>query len=147
MKFDIEGRLPGLNEMIEAAKSHFGAYASMKQTYTDMVAWLAKKLPKYKYEQVNIIITWYEPNEKRDPDNIMAGQKFILDALVHAGVIPNDSQKYIAGIVHRFRVDKRRPRVEVEIIDATKIENFEGQEYGIEKQRVNNFDGGLQKQA
>src|SRR5690606_32143178 len=134
MKFDIEGRLPGLNEIIDAAKRGKGKYqpySMMKQTYTDMVAWLAKKLPKYKYEQVNIIITWYEPNEKRDPDNIMAGQKFILDALVHAGVIPNDSQKYIAGIVHRFRVDKRRPRVEVEIIDATKIENFEGQEYGI----------------
>jgi len=113
MKFDIEGRLPGLNEMIEAAKSHFGAYASMKQTYTDMVAWLAKKLPKY--QQVNITITWYEPNEKRDPDNIMAGQKFILDGLVMAGVIPNDSQRHIKGILHRFRVDGENPRVEVEI--------------------------------
>lgn len=93
-----------------------------------MVAWLAKKAGLPKYEKAYLIITWYEPNGRRDPDNVMAGQKFMLDALVHAGVIPNDSQKYIAGIVHRFRVDKQNPRVEVEIIDATKIENFEGQE-------------------
>lgn len=52
----------------------------------------------------------------RDPDNITGGQKFILDGLVRGGVIPDDSQKYIAGIIHRFRVDKRKPRVEVEII-------------------------------
>ena len=127
MKFDIEGRLPGLNEMIEAAKSHFGAYASMKQTYTDMVAWLAKKLPAY--EKVALIITWHEPDQRRDPDNIMAGQKFILDGLVAAGTIPNDSQKYVRGIMHRFEVDRQNPRVEVEIVDVEKCANaLDGQE-------------------
>ena len=122
MKFSIEGRLPGLNEMIEAAKSHFGAYASMKQTYTDMVAWLAKKLPKY--QQVSITITWYEPNEKRDPDNIMAGQKFILDGLVKAGTIPNDTRRYIKSITHIPELDRDNPRVEVEIVDIEKCANL-----------------------
>ena len=122
MKFSIEGRLPGLNEMIEAAKSHFGAYASMKQTYTDMVAWLAKKLPTYK--RVDLVITWHEPDQRRDPDNIMAGQKFILDGLVAAGTIPNDSQKYVRGIMHRFEVDRQTPRVEVEIVDIEKCANL-----------------------
>ena len=118
MIFKIPGRLPGLNEIIDAAKSHFGEYASMKETYTNMVGWLAKKLPTY--EKIALIITWYEPDRRRDPDNIMAGQKFILDGLVAAGTIPNDSQKYIQGIVHRFRVDKRNPRIEVEVVDAEK---------------------------
>jgi Holliday junction resolvase RusA-like endonuclease len=116
MKFDIEGRLPGLNEMIDAAKQGKGKYqpySMMKQTYTDMVAWLAKKLPKY--EQVNITITWYEPNEKRDPDNIMAGAKFILDGLVKAGTIPNDTRRYIKSITHIPELDRENPRVEVEI--------------------------------
>lgn len=118
MKFDIEGRLPGLNEMIAAAKKGKGKYqpySIMKQTYTDMVAWLAKMLPKY--QQVNIIITWYEPNEKRDPDNVMAGQKFILDGLVKAGTIPNDSRRYIKSITHIPELDRQNPRVEVEIIE------------------------------
>jgi Holliday junction resolvase RusA-like endonuclease len=128
MKFDIEGRLPGLNEIIEAAKSHYGAYAKMKQTYTDMVAWLAKKLPRF--EKVALVITWYEPDLRRDLDNIMAGQKFILDGMVQAGVIPDDSQKYILGIYHRFKVDRQNPRVEVEIVDMEKNEKpLEGQEW------------------
>jgi len=114
MVFEIPGRLPGLNEIIDAAKSHYGEYAKMKETYTNMVGWLAKKLPRY--EKVALIITWYEPDQRRDLDNIMAGQKFILDGLVAAGTIPNDSQKYISGIFHRFGVDRENPRVEVEII-------------------------------
>lgn len=129
MKLVIPGKLPGTNEIIDAAKGGRGRYqpyAQMKEEYTNLVAFLAKQLPHC--EKATLKITWYEPNRKRDPDNIMGGQKFILDGLVLAGIIPNDSQKYIAGIIHRFRVDKQNPRVEVEIIDATKIENFEGQE-------------------
>lgn len=128
MKFEIPGRLPGLNEIIDAAKRNPHEYARMKETCTAMVAWLATKLPEF--NKVVIIITWYEPDERRDPDNIMAGQKFILDGLVAAGTIPNDSQKYVRGIVHRFKVDRKNPRVEVEIVDVEKNEKaLEGQEW------------------
>jgi len=127
VKFEIPGRLPGLNEIVAAAKSHFGAYAKMKHEHTTAIAWIAKKLPTYK--RVALVITWYEPDRRRDPDNIMAGQKFILDGLVMAGVIPDDSQKHIQGIVHRFDTDKKNPRVEVEIIEAGKsLGKFPGQE-------------------
>lgn len=117
MKFDIPGRLPGTNEIIEAAKSHYAAYAKMKNTYTDMVAWLAKKLPKY--DHISLVITWYEPNAKRDIDNIASGAKFVLDGLVRAGTIPNDTQKHIKGITHQFEIDRQNPRVEVEILEVT----------------------------
>lgn len=130
MKFEIPGRLPGFNEIIEAAKSGKGKYqpyAQMKETYTNMAAWLAKRLPKF--EKVALIITWYEPNRHRDPDNIMAGQKFILDGLVVAGTIPNDNQRHIQGIIHRFAVDRKNPRIEVEIVDIKKCTKvLEGQE-------------------
>jgi Holliday junction resolvase RusA-like endonuclease len=129
VKLEIPGRLPGLNEIIDAAKQGKGKYqpyAMMKEHYTTMIAWLAKKLPKY--EKVGLLITWHEPDRRRDPDNITAGQKFILDGMVAAGTIPNDSQKHIKGIVHRFRVDRKAPRVEVEIIDTEKASGeFEGQ--------------------
>ena len=128
MTLTIPGRLPGLNEIIDAAKRNPHEYARMKETCTAMVAWLAKKLPSY--EKVALVITWYEPDHRRDPDNIMAGQKFILDGLVAAGTIPNDSQKYVRGIVHRFKVDRKNPRVEVEIVDMEKNEKpLEGQEW------------------
>lgn len=132
MKFEIPGRLPGLNDIIDAAKQGRGKYQpynDMKLEYTSAVAWLARKLPKY--EKIELVITWYEPDKRRDPDNIMAGQKFICDGLVQAGIIPDDSQRYIHGIVHKFRVDPENPRVKVEVIDVKKQKaagEFEGQE-------------------
>ena len=129
MKFEIPGRLPGLNEIIAAAKSHYAKYSTEKKEYTEEVAWLAKQARLPKFEKAYLVITWFEPDRRRDPDNIMAGQKFILDGMVAAGTIPNDSQKHIKGIVHRFRVDKRNPRVEVEIVDIEKqAKAIEGQE-------------------
>lgn len=42
MTLTIPGRLPGLNEIIAAAKSHFAKYSTEKKEYTEEVAWLAK---------------------------------------------------------------------------------------------------------
>jgi Holliday junction resolvase RusA-like endonuclease len=123
MQFEIPGRLPGTNEIIDAAKKkarNYKEYAMMKAENTELVAWLAKKLSKY--NRINLTITWYEPNEKRDPDNIMGGQKFILDGLVRAGTIPDDSRKYIGSITHRFETDRNNPRVEVEIEEVDRGE-------------------------
>lgn len=59
---------------------------------------------------------WYEPNRKRDKDNIAAvGRKIIQDALVEAGVIRNDGWNDIRGFSDEFYVDKNEPRIEVEI--------------------------------
>ena len=105
-----------MNEMIAAAKqgkNGYQPYAEMKQQYTDMVAWPAKMLPKYNC--IDIKITWHEPNAKRDPDNIMAAAKFILDGLSRTGTIPDDSQKYIHSVLHKIEVDPKNPRVEIEI--------------------------------
>lgn len=128
MKLEIPGRLPGLNEIIAAAKSHYAKYSTEKKEYTEEVAWLAKKAKLPRYEKSYLVITWHEPNSRRDPDNVMAGQKFILDGLVQAGVIPDDSQKYILGIYHRFMVDRKNPRIEVEIRGVKDSGALEGQE-------------------
>jgi Holliday junction resolvase RusA-like endonuclease len=116
MQIEVSGRFPGLNDMIDAAKKGKGKYqpyAIMKEQYTDIVAWTAKKLPKF--NKIDIVITWYEQNKKRDPDGIMGGQKFIFDGLVKAGVIPNDTQKYINSISHKFETDRLNPRVVIDI--------------------------------
>ena len=113
IKLVIPGALPGMNDIIDLAKKHWAKYADMKKTYTNMVHWLAKG--KGELQRVEIHIAWYEPNLKRDPDNISAGEKFILDGLVAAGVIPNDGQKQIAGITHTYLLDRKNPRVEVTV--------------------------------
>ena len=64
--------------------------------------------------------TWYEPNRRRDKDNICAGgRKVIQDALVKGGYLRNDGWKEIAGFSDEFRVDKSCPRIEVEIEEET----------------------------
>jgi len=117
MKFDIPGKLPGLNEMIKAAKMGKGKYQpynDLKRSYSDAIIYLAKKLPPH--DTVAITIKWYEPDSRRDIDNIAAGgTKFILDALVNAGTIKDDSQTYVKSISHEFFVDRENARVEVEI--------------------------------
>jgi len=65
---------------------------------------------------VKVHFDWYEPNMKRDPDNIRAGAKFILDALVEASILPKDSRKWVKGLSDAFPdPDAQNPRVEVQI--------------------------------
>lgn len=118
------GRLPGLNEIIDAAKQGKGKYqpyAIMKERYTNEIGWLAKKLPAY--NRVDITITWYEPNRRRDPDNVVGGTKFIMDGLVAGGAIKDDSQRYVNSILHNFEVDRENPRVEIEVQEAQHEQN------------------------
>ena len=120
MTITIKGRFPGMNEIIEAAKKHFHIYSDMKKNFTNIVAWSAKCYKPPDSYPVDIIITWYEPNLKRDYDNIMAGQKFILDGLVVAGVLKNDTQKYINSITNKLAVDRVNPRVEIILEEVEK---------------------------
>ena len=39
----------------------------------------------------------------------------ILDGLVTAGVLPDDTMKYIKSLHHTFIIDKVKPRIEVVI--------------------------------
>lgn len=65
---------------------------------------------------VRMKYTWYERNKRRDKDNISSfGRKIIQDGLVQAGVLPDDGWEYIDGFSDDFWVDKKNPRVEVEI--------------------------------
>jgi Holliday junction resolvase RusA-like endonuclease len=118
MKLIIPGRLPGLNDMTDAARRNRYESAKMKKEYTELVAWCAKRARLPRMERADLVVTWHEPNKRRDKDNIMAGQKFIWDGLVEAGVLPNDGWNQIGDITHRFRVDKANPRVEVELIEV-----------------------------
>lgn len=65
---------------------------------------------------VQLNITWYEPNDRKDIDNITFATKFIQDSLVRAGILEDDSRKYINQVNHSVFTDKENPRIEVEII-------------------------------
>lgn len=113
MKLTIPGELPDLNEIIKVSKIHYGAYSKLKKDNTNKVTWLAKQLPKM--DKIDLNITWYCKNRRKDKDNIAVGIKFILDGLVKAGTIKNDGWKQVNDFSHNFKVDKKNPRIEVEI--------------------------------
>ena len=110
-KFVIPGEMPGFNEIVAAAKAHYHKYNDMKRTNTELVSWVANKIPNKK--KIFLDITWIEKNRRRDPDNIAAAVKFIWDGLVEAGVIPNDGWNQNGGWKNNFEVDKDNPRIEV----------------------------------
>lgn len=119
--FTIGCRLPGLNEMLDAAKIRKGAwskYAEMKMVYGALCKDDIKRAKLTPYTgPVRIHFVWVEKNRKRDKDNVVAGQKFILDALVARQILTNDGWKQIASITHAWTVSKT-PGVHVVIEDA-----------------------------
>lgn len=92
----------------------------MKQDLQTQIGWEIKAA---KVEPVNgpvrIVYRWIEPNMNRDKDNISFGQKFVQDALVRMGILPDDGWKWVAEFEHQFSVDKRNPRVEIEIVEVS----------------------------
>ena len=119
-KLIIPGELPGLNEIIAISKEHWAKYAEEKHNRTEEIAYLTRSQIKKKYKKVDLTFTWYCKNRKRDKDNIIAGQKFILDGIVAAGVIENDGWRQVGNILHYFEVDNKNPRVEILIEEVGK---------------------------
>lgn len=121
MKLIIPCQLPGLNDYIGALDKSRHTGAALKKTAQRTVEWCAKaQLQKFRPKgQVWMKYTWYEPNKRRDKDNISSfGRKVIQDGLVKAGVLGNDGWKHIYGFSDHFQVDEKHPRVEVEIIET-----------------------------
>ncbi len=122
-RFWVPGPLPGLNEIVDAAKGCGGkgyGYAAMKRAWTEkvMLHALAAKVPKG-LRRVRLSMTWHEPANSngvsRDPDNIEAGQKFVWDGLVKAKIIPNDKRANNAGTTHAHAIGPV-PGVEVTVV-------------------------------
>ena len=105
----------------------------MKKNWTAAVKYHALKacykIPMPTFRQIFVTLTWYEPDRRRDPDNIAAAIKFVLDGMVNVGLIPNDGWKNIAGIEHRFAVDKNSPGVRVNITEAIQKLTMAGETY------------------
>lgn len=118
-KLVIPLTFPGLNDYINAERSHRQKAAKMKKRYQDavMLCIRSQRLPTFD-GPVCMYYTWVEKDRRRDKDNIAAfGRKVIQDALVKAGVLKNDGWANIAGFSDAFSVGKDRPRVEVILVD------------------------------
>ena len=118
--FTIPGRLEGLNAYTNAQRTNPFVGAKMKKEQTRLIALSddvrnAVPIPDDAYP-VTVKIDWYEPNKRRDPDNIVSAKKYILDGLQEAGIIRNDGWSEIGGFTEMVYLSKDNPRVEITLI-------------------------------
>ena len=120
-RFVIYGKLPGLNDYTRANRGNKYLANKIKQDIQKNICKYIvfgvsmKDLEKVDRYPIGLKIKWYEPNNRRDIDNITFGTKFILDSMVCMGIIEDDSRKYVDSIEHVVYTDKENPRIEVEI--------------------------------
>ena len=115
--FTIYGRLDGLNQYVNACRSNKYQGAKAKTKNERLIkAHIDDQLTGIQFKRpVSILFRWYEPNRKRDLDNVCSAKKFIQDALVKMGVLEGDGWRHIAGFTDEFYIDKDNPRIEVTI--------------------------------
>ena len=128
--FIIDEKMPSLNEYINICRKNKYCAAKFKSYIETLIC---KYINKYKKNKLlrpveykcTIHFTWHENTQKRDVDNIQFGQKFILDAMQKAGIIKNDSRKYVGQTYHTILNDSDKTYVEVEIREVNNDERTE----------------------
>lgn len=91
IKLVIARKLPGLNQVLHAAKKE------QTQMKREITAYVVRQLnvqncvPDNPYKHIRINATFYETQEGRDPDNLLIAFKYINDALICAGMIDDDA--------------------------------------------------------
>lgn len=112
--------LPGMNEYIGAERRNRHRAAKMKrEAQLAVVLALKHQIKRPLKEPVTMHYTWVEKDHRRDKDNISGfGRKVIQDAFVDMKLLRNDGWPNIEGFTDSFQIDKKRPRVEIEIEEA-----------------------------
>lgn len=114
--FFIDTVLPGANDVL---RIHHHAYSRMKRDYGMLVRVAIRRAQLKRMAWADITFTWREKpaaiNKRRDPDNIRAAAKFILDALVHEQILEDDSLRFVVGLRDRYESDSPQPGVWVEL--------------------------------
>ena len=113
----IDGQLPNLNDYTLACRGYRLAGAKMKKSAEWTISvYIRRQLKDVAFKNpVRLSFRWYEPNKRRDLDNVCFAKKFILDAMVSSGTIVADGWKGVVGFTDEFFIDKQHPRIEVDI--------------------------------
>lgn len=102
----IGQKLPSLNEYVSKNRAHPQVGARFKREADETIRmWVNACVAQGDLHPISspceIVIDFYEGNNRRDVDNVQSATKYILDALQEAGILPNDNQKWVKQIFHR----------------------------------------------
>ena len=112
----------GLNEYVNACRGHWSKGNAIKREQTELVeAYATKARLKPRDGPIEVGISWIEGKARggklRDVDNIAFAAKFVLDALVETGIIPDDNPRYVRNVYHHFTFNADEPRIEVVLME------------------------------
>jgi Holliday junction resolvase RusA-like endonuclease len=93
--YEVRGKLATLNDHDKANRANRFVGAKMKKDMTDLVTY--QLLGKVKITEPCTVSFHWLYSGKHDYDNIRFACKYVLDGMVHAGVLPDDSQKWVRG--------------------------------------------------
>jgi hypothetical protein len=97
---------PTLNDQISAARTNKYASAALKSQWHAIIRPFAYALPIWE-GQLYLECVWYIKNASRDPDNIPAALKYILDTLVETKRIKDDNLRIIQSpMIHHYVIAK-----------------------------------------
>lgn len=119
----IPGRLDGLNNYTAANRMNYQKGGRMKKANEEMIIWYIREQLAGVHINGPVLIYYrfYEPNRKRDNDNILScASKFVQDSLIKTHVLQDDTQKCIPHFYFDTFVDKENPRIEVRITELSK---------------------------
>ena len=105
MKYEINMKLPSLNDYIKVCRSNKFQAAKYKADIEQKIGLFLAKMPKWT-NPIKIHFHWIEGNKKRDLDNVCFAKKFILDAMQKYGKLENDNRKYVVGFTDSFDYGK-----------------------------------------
>jgi len=98
--FTIPHRLVRFNEYTDINRYNRYNGAKMKKQQTNLCGYY---IPKMKLDYaIEIVYVWTVKTLANDLGNIQVGNKFIEDAMVVKGFIPNDNLKWIKRLTHEY---------------------------------------------
>lgn len=116
MKLTINDIPPSNNKFAGRTNRH--EYQNCKKSWAELIYWEAIRqlVPQKKIERAKVELRYFFPDKRRrDPDNYSG--KFLLDGLVQAEIIADDSFENIELVISG-RYDKQNPRTEIIIEEA-----------------------------
>ena len=101
----IPVKLPSLNDYIRICRGNKYAAAKFKADIEDTLIYYLRGCPRFG-GPVEIDFTWAEGNKRRDFDNVAFAKKFVLDALVKMGRLPDDNRRFVTAFRDQFIYEK-----------------------------------------
>jgi len=114
--FFVPGPLPGANDIV---RKHWRVYTNLKKQWGAVVGYALMAAKIQPLALAHISFEWHEPvrqrKQRRDPDNIIFGEKFVLDAIVVCGILPDDGMDEVLSLTHTWKQVKSSQRGGVQV--------------------------------